>query len=99
MTVYVDELFTTNRKLAGQAGRVFGQGKQSCHLTADTPEELHAFAAKIGLRREWAQHEGRKTLHYDLTPKRRIAAIYNGAKETTARDDARRIAATIFGEQ
>lgn len=61
--VYVDELFTTNHQVKGWAGRIFGDGRQSCHMTADTPEELHAFAKRIGLKREWAQHEGRFTLH------------------------------------
>ncbi|QWQ39587.1 DUF4031 domain-containing protein [Streptomyces sp. YPW6] len=26
-----------------------------CHLTADTEDELHAFAARLGLRRSWFQ--------------------------------------------
>lgn len=93
--VYVDELRRCPQKAKGMAGRWFGDGKQSCHMTADTPEELHAFAKMIGMKREWAQHEGRLTLHYDLTPTRRAAAVYNGAKEVTAREDARRIAALI----
>jgi hypothetical protein len=86
MTVYVDELFVTNRSLADpQANRNFGNGKKSCHMTADTADELHAFAKRIGLKREWAQHVGRPTLHYDLTPRRRAAAVQNGAVETSAR--------------
>jgi hypothetical protein len=35
------------------------------HLVADSLEELHRFARRIGLKREWFQ-EGRLP-HYDLT--------------------------------
>lgn len=42
-------------------------------------EELHGFAAKIGLRREWYQ-TGRGHDHYDLTTKRKlILALKHGA--------------------
>jgi len=44
MTVYVDNLVQWPTKI-----RCFKGG--SCHLEADTLEELHAFAAKLGLRR------------------------------------------------
>lgn len=91
MTVYVDKLFTTPGTPQAGAGRTFGYGKQSCHMTADTPEELHRFASMLGLKRAWAQHEGRLTLHYDLTPRRREAALLNGAVETTARAELERI--------
>ncbi|MFO0801448.1 MAG: DUF4031 domain-containing protein [Gemmataceae bacterium] len=51
----------------------------SCHLAADTLEELHAFAARLGLKRAWFQ-AGRRP-HYDLTAKRREAAVKAGAVE------------------
>ena len=51
----------------------------SCHLTTDgTLEELHGFAARIGMRREWFQ-DHRIAPHYDLTPKRREHALRLGA--------------------
>ena len=51
----------------------------SCHLTTDGPlEELHVFAARIGMKREWFQ-EHRLTPHYDLTPGRRERALSLGA--------------------
>ena len=72
MTVLVDDLRIWPTKI-----RCFKGG--SCHLTTDGPlEELHAFAARIGLKREWFQ-EHRIAPHYDLTPKRRIAALALGA--------------------
>lgn len=53
--------------------------KEYCHLFADSLEELHEFAAKIGMRRSWFQQT--KLPHYDLTAKRRKIAVENGAQE------------------
>lgn len=51
----------------------------SCHLTTNGPiAELHAFAARIGLRREWFQPHPIAP-HYDLTRRRRAAALAAGA--------------------
>ena len=47
------------------------------HLTADTIEELHRFAVKIGLRRSWFQDDGIHP-HYDLTAGKRWQAIRTG---------------------
>ena len=44
----------------------------------------HAFAASIGLRREWFQDHP-SAPHYDLTPAKRALAVANGARETTRR--------------
>jgi hypothetical protein len=49
----------------------------SCHLIADSVEELIAFAEEIGLRREWFQ--SKSSPHFDLTAAGREAAINNGA--------------------
>ena len=48
---------------------------------ADTFDELHAMADKIGLRREWFQGD-----HYDLTPNRREVAIREGAIAVSAKE-------------
>ncbi len=62
--------------------------KGSYHLTTDGDlEELHAFAARIGLRRAWFQ-EHSKVPHYDLTPSRRVLALYEGAVFVEARQQA-----------
>jgi hypothetical protein len=68
MTIYVDEMFDWP-----------GKGKW-CHMLSDSedPEELHAFAAKIGLKRSWF-HEGRLP-HYDLRASKRGRALKLGAK-------------------
>ena len=50
------------------------------YLVADTEAELHEFALKIGLKREWYhRHKGHP--HYDLTTDSAIMrAIKNGAE-------------------
>lgn len=51
---------------------------ESCHLIADTVEELHDFAARLGMRRSWFQ--ARSFPHYDLTERRRTKALELGAR-------------------
>lgn len=58
------------------------------HMVSDvSEEELHAFAAKLGLRREWAQLRPKASAaHYDLIPSKRALAVRLGAIEVTARE-------------
>ncbi len=71
MSAYVDHLFA-----AGDWGRWTGGG----HLQADTLDELHEFADRIGLRREWFQSKPRpENDHYDLTRAARDLALELGA--------------------
>lgn len=72
MPVYVDSMF-----IEVKVGRLRARW---CHLIADTEEELHAMAATIGLRRGWFQ-QGHGMPHYDVTEKRRAAAVATGAIE------------------
>ena len=83
VTVYVDDW----RQLA-TVGPVTGRWS---HLTADSDEELHAFAARLGLRREWFQdhHRDPTRHHYDVTEPTRQAAIEAGARAVTWREAAR----------
>ena len=73
---------------AGDRGRWSGGG----HLQADTPEELHEFAARLGLRREWFQAKpGRpENDHYDLTFRGRERALALGAMDEDRAAGARR---------
>ncbi len=48
-----------------------------CHMIADTEEELHEMASKIGMKRSWFQ-SGRNN-HYDVSLSRKKIAIENGA--------------------
>jgi hypothetical protein len=51
-----------------------------CHMASDRDfDELHAFAARLGLRRGWFQRD-----HYDLPPHGRAAAVALGAVEVGA---------------
>ncbi len=76
--IMVDELIKWPTKI-----RCFQGG--SCHLSTDGDlGELHAFAKKIGLRRDWFQ-EHKRMPHYDLTPAKRAKAIEAGAVEVSAR--------------
>lgn len=89
MTVRVDELRVWPTRI-----RCFKGG--SCHLSADTLDELHAFAALLGLRREWFQKHPRMD-HYDLTPSKRALAVALGAVEVSARAQAdARLAAMVL---
>ena len=54
-----------------------------CHMIADTPEELHSMAQRIGMRREWFQP--RSFPHYDVAKGRRVEAIRLGAIECDRR--------------
>lgn len=87
MSVYVDDAF-----VEGDWGRWTGGG----HMQADTLEELHAFAARLGLRRSWFQSKpGRPDHdHYDLTRGKREQAVRLGAIAEPWRDGARRRRAT-----
>lgn len=53
-----------------------------CHMLADTPDELHAMADKIGVNRKWFQRDA-STPHYDICRAKRTIAIENGALEIT----------------
>lgn len=77
MTVYVDDA-----RIVARVGRLQAQWS---HLTADDRDELHAFAAGLGLRRSWFQdHESR--WHYDVTDSKRGQAVRAGAVELPARE-------------
>jgi hypothetical protein len=72
VSVYVDNAFAV-----GDWGRWTGGG----HLQADTTDELHEFAGRLGLRREWFQGKpGRpENDHYDLGRAGRDRALALGA--------------------
>lgn len=85
MTVRVDEIREWPTKIACFRGG-------SAHLTADTLEELHAFARRLRLKPEWFQPLS--SPHYDLTPGKHAQALALGAVLVSAREQAKvRIAA------
>jgi hypothetical protein len=57
------------------------------HLVADSLEELHKFASKVGLNRRYFEGVRKKHPHYDLTNERvRNLSIEFGAIEITSRE-------------
>lgn len=92
MAVYVDPLFRWPN-----APKVRGQDVKWCHLTADIEDELHAFAARLGLRRAWAQRDGYGG-HYDLTAGKRAQAVRMGATELTRDEAGERLARIRRGQ-
>jgi hypothetical protein len=55
-------------------------GLKWCHMLADDPDELHRFAAELGIKRTSFQSPPRvSTPHYDLTGYERAKAIARGA--------------------
>jgi hypothetical protein len=89
MAIYVD-----NFRAPATVGRIRGRWS---HLTADTPAELHTFAALLGLRREWFQGRCKygncptiddccAHFHYDVTDNVRQDAVTAGAKSIDIRE-------------
>lgn len=56
-----------------------------CHLLADTDEELHAMAARIGVARRWHQAPPKHDSHYDIALSKRALAVAAGARQITWR--------------
>jgi hypothetical protein len=71
MTVYVDNM-------RSRLGRMI-----MCHMLADTDEELHAMADKIGVAQRWHQKAGTPHSHYDICMRKRDLAVRCGAIEVT----------------
>jgi hypothetical protein len=69
MAVFVDDM-------RAKFGRMI-----MCHMTADSDEELHAMAARIGMKPEWHQKAGTYKSHYDISLSKRKLALHFGAKE------------------
>ena len=80
--VYVDRL----RPVPFTAGWRY---HSSCHMIADTLEELHTMARKIDLLPNWFQ-DGRNP-HYDLARHKREQAVRAGAKSITSRELIQRL--------
>ena len=68
MPVYVDNV------------RIPSRGGIWCHLVADSLDELHSFAKRLGLKRQWFQHAASYP-HYDVTISMREKALRLGAAE------------------
>jgi hypothetical protein len=77
MTVYVDDMRAPYGSMV------------MCHLLADTDDELHTMADKIGVQRKWWQSPARTSgSHYDIALSKRRLAVLHGAVEITLRQAA-----------
>lgn len=59
------------------------RGMIMCHMVADSLDELHAMADKIGIHRKWFQNKNPARPHYDISLGKRSLAVKLGAKEIT----------------
>lgn len=75
MPVYVDDM---RMQADVPNGPRVVSGRWS-HLMADTDDELHEFAARLGMCRGWVQYPGTWKSHYDLTDSMRQRALRMGA--------------------
>lgn len=83
--VYVDELSVgiANNAAAAAVGR--RNGDRWCHLWADSPSELQAFARQLRLKPSWFQNKP-SFQHYDLTPAKRKLALMMGARKMSLKE-------------
>lgn len=82
MSVYVDDAVTLWR------------GERWAHLMADTLDELHLFAAALGLPRRAFQNKT-SGAHYDVTAALRDEAIARGAIAISRHRDRAQVRAVI----
>jgi len=79
MAVYVDDM-----RAPYKPSHAPGRRYVMCHMVADSENELHAMADRIGVARKWYQGD-----HYDIALSKRALAVAAGAKEITRRELAR----------
>lgn len=75
MTVYVDDM-AASFKPRHRHDRNYVMS----HMIADTDDELHKMAARIGVARKWFQGD-----HYDIVQSKKKIAVEYGAVEITWR--------------
>ncbi|AUH51070.1 DUF4031 domain-containing protein [Chromobacterium sp. ATCC 53434] len=73
MAVYVDDMRASYGRMV------------MCHMLADTDDELHAMADRIGVARRWHQAPPKHESHYDISLGKRALAIQHGAVSITTR--------------
>lgn len=78
MVVYVDDMYKTSM---GKYGRM-----KMSHMIADTDDELHKMADRIGISRKWYQGD-----HYDISMLMRARALKYGARPVSMMELGRMI--------
>jgi len=74
MAVYVDNMRAPYR------------GMVMCHMVADTDDELHAMANRLGIDRRRHQKPGTPHSHYDISWETRAKALRLGARDIGRRE-------------
>lgn len=69
MAVYVDDMQAAYGRMV------------MCHMLADSDDELHHMADRIGVARRWHQKQGTPHSHYDICKAKRALAVKLGAIE------------------
>jgi len=83
-TIYVDDM-----QMPARVGRLTAKWSHLFVAPATDLEELHAFAARLGLRRSWFQGPpAHRHPHYDVTSSKRALAIKLGATPVSIFDTA-----------
>jgi hypothetical protein len=59
--------------------------KSYAHMVADSLEELHEFAIRIGVKKHFF-HRSKTAPHYDITSEQHVVAIAHGAKLVDSRE-------------
>jgi len=71
----------------------------SIHMTADSLDELHAFAKKMHFPRCWFQHKKQEHPHYDLTTRSAfLRAVAYGAEVVSSERLIRIIRSSAKGD-
>lgn len=89
MTVYVDDAYIPARVRSGG----LTHDSRWCHMTADTTDELVAFAVSLGLKARYIQYPGTWKEHFDVTAPKRALAVQKGAVEVAYSDQVKWMAA------
>lgn len=66
-----------------------------CHMMADSLDELHEMADKIGIARKWFQDKPRFP-HYDISKGKRALAVEHGAIEVTGKELVKKFRPELF---
>jgi Protein of unknown function (DUF4031) len=94
MTVYVDDAYIPAKVKSGS----LTHDSRWCHMTADTTEELVAFATALGLQAKYLQHPGTWKEHFDVTEAKRRLAVAKGAVEVSYQEHVMKMAERRMNE-
>jgi Protein of unknown function (DUF4031) len=95
MTVYVDDAYIQAKVKSGP----LTHDSRWCHMTADSTDELIAFAISLGLQEKYIQFRGTWKEHFDVTEGKRRLAVSKGAVEVSFRERVIQMADRFMEDQ